>query len=206
MPNYRLVLGGEVTDRRLTAESAPTLAPAKGFWARETDDPPSFDPSTEVRTGPTWDVTPPEGEAEGEVVASYVVSANSLSDVKALKIATINAKRDQILDLGAPYDDRRIKIDDGARADIGGMGATALAVLVTSGAVAWPDSYALGWIALDNTRVELPTPADGLAFGAAVGAYYGNAVQNARTLKDLAIAAASIEEVLEIDESEGWPS
>lgn len=200
------------TGRDVVAESAPTLAIEKGFWGRKIDDPPSFDPALKTCTFSGWAFVEPVGEEEGTMTADYAVAFKPLADLVTAKVAAINLKRDEVLALGAPAGGRRINVDDGARADIGGMGTTALASIVTGGVVPWPESYAMGWIAIDNQRVPLATPADALAFGAAVGDFYGTAVQNARTLKDAALAAAAAETEAQgrsaldaIDIDSGWP-
>ncbi|WP_158659930.1 hypothetical protein [Niveispirillum cyanobacteriorum] len=119
------------------------------------------------------------------------------------KIASIDARCAQVLARGAPYGDRRIAIHDTGRTDLGGMATTAIAAL--AGALSWPENYALGWIAMDNTRVPLPTPADGLAVADAAARYYAAARQRARDLKDQALAAADAAALNAIDINSGWP-
>lgn len=94
---YRLVLGGVVQSRVVEAETAPALHRNKGFYARETDDPPSFDPATETRSGPVWTITPPVSEGdivtvEGTVEAAYAVSARPANTIKAEKKSALKAK------------------------------------------------------------------------------------------------------------------
>ncbi len=129
----------------------------------------------------------------------------TLVELRPIMIAKITAKKEQALAAGVAYADKRIATDDGSRADITGMAATAMAVLVGLPGVTWPASYALGWIAMDNTRIALPEPADGIALAAAVGMTYSVIVQNARTLKDKALAAASAAALSGIDIGAGWP-
>ena len=132
----------------------------------------------------------------------------SLEPLKAAKRAAINAKRDAVLAEGAPYGGKRIEIDERGRTDLGGMATTANTVLLTAGSpspVAWPADYALGWIAKDNSRVPLPTPAAGLALAFACGTFYAAAIQHARTLKDAAQAAEDQAELDLIDLEAGWP-
>jgi hypothetical protein len=139
--------------------------------------------------------------------AEAVLPAPTLAEARAAKVAAINAQRDLVLAAGAPYGSARIAVHDGARADLSGMAAYATTVLITAATpapIAWPDSYALGWIATDNSRVPLPTAADGLALAAAVGAWYGAVVQHARTLKDQALAAADLAALDAIDVTAGW--
>jgi len=131
----------------------------------------------------------------------------TFEDRRADKIAAIEARKSAVLAQGAPFAGKRIAVDPGSRSDLGGMGATALAVLVTSGSVPWPESYAEGWIAEDNTRVPLETPAAGLALGAAVGDWYAQVVQLARDLKNAALAAGDDAALEAIDvEGAGWPA
>ncbi|MBN9525461.1 MAG: DUF4376 domain-containing protein [Alphaproteobacteria bacterium] len=140
--------------------------------------------------------------------AEAVLPPPSLDEARAAKVAAIDAWRDAVLAAGAPYGAARIAVHDGARADLSGMAAYATTVMITAATaapVAWPASYALGWIAADNSRVPLPTAADGLALAAAVGAWYGAVVQHARDRKDAALAAADFAALDAIDEAAGWP-
>ena len=86
-----------------------------------------------------------------------------------------------------------------SRTDQGGMAT--MAGLVVMGLLPWPDSYAQGWIALDNTRLPLPTPQDGIALAAVVGVTYSALAQHARTLKDAALAG----DPAVVDELAGCP-
>ncbi|MBN9525791.1 MAG: hypothetical protein J0H82_06300 [Alphaproteobacteria bacterium] len=137
-----------------------------------------------------------------------LLPAPTLAEARAAKVEAINAQRDLVLAAGAPYGPARIAVHDGARADLSGMAAYATTVLITAATpapIAWPDSYALGWIAVDNNRVPLPTAADGLALAAAVGAWYGAVVQHARNLKDEALAAPDVAALDAVDPAAGWP-
>jgi hypothetical protein len=129
-------------------------------------------------------------------------------EVRRKRVAmAIDAKAQALLDRGAPAsagspaDLRFIQVGDGSRADLTGMAATAGDAI--AGLVPWPDSYAQGWIAADNSRIALPTPADGLALAAGVGAWYATVVQNRRSLKDMALAS---DEPEAIDTTQGWPA
>ncbi len=140
--------------------------------------------------------------------AEAVLPPPGLDEMRAAKISAVDARRDAVLAAGAPYGAARIAVHDGARADLSGMAAYATTVLITAATpapIAWPASYALGWISLDNSRVPLPTAADGLALAAAVGAWYGAVVQHARSVKDAALAAADLVALGAIDEGVGWP-
>lgn len=83
------------------------------------------------------------------------------------------------------------------------MAATATAA--SAGAVLWPQSYARGWIAIENIRIPLDTPAAGLTLAASAGAYYAAIVQHRRDLKDAALAAKDAAGLDAIDETAGWP-
>ena len=131
----------------------------------------------------------------------------SLADLKAAKRDAANRLRDQHLAAGAlhPSSGLHIALGDGSRADIGGMATTAVAVIAT-GAVPWPEAYALGWISIENTRIPLATPADGIALAALVGQVYSAIVQHGRNLKDAIEAAADETELAAIDVNAGWPT
>jgi hypothetical protein len=86
------------------------------------------------------------------------------------------------------------------------MGAVATtAIAASSGAVPWPEGYARGFITIENVRIPMPTPPDGLGLAAVVGDYYAELRQHARDLKDLAEAAETIADLDAIDETAGWP-
>lgn len=149
---------------------------------------PTPGPGEVVEQGPDgWVV---RAKTEAELAADDDAARRSLA-------AQVNAERDRRLAEGAPYAGRLIDVGDKGRADLSGMAVTAVAA--NAGALPWPESYALGWITSDNTRLPLPTPADGLALAAAVGDWYARTVQHARTLKDAALAGEAV------DITAGWP-
>lgn len=122
--------------------------------------------------------------------------APTLEDLRAAKIEEINEVFNACIAAGAPVaDDLHVALDDGSRTDLTALASTATAVMISNGAIAWPDSYARGWITVENIRVPLPTASDGLAFAAAVGGYYSAIVQQWRDLKDAALAATSAAEL-----------
>lgn len=180
----------------------PPLAPAKGLrWLPVVDEPPPAPPLGHVVERDGW--------AVGETTASPRWVTRALTDDeraaalaarRADKIADINAERDRRMGLGVAHAGKRFSIDDSTRTNLGGMATTA--VLVQLGFLSWPDEYARGWIALDNTRLLLPTPQDGVALAAAAGNAYAGLVQHARDLKDAALVAADLDH---IDAAEGWP-
>lgn len=168
----------------------------------------------EPRPDPTKNVSlAPRSEWVVDPVAltytrTYKVTAKSANQIEAeiggarvAKVRAIDAERDRRLALGALHAGKRFSTSDASRTDLGGMATTA--GLVLSGALpAWPDSYAQGWIAIDNTRLPLPTPADGIALAAAVALSYSATVQHARDLKDAALTATN---PAAVDELAGWP-
>jgi len=134
-----------------------------------------------------------------------VEPAATLDELRIAKIAEITAAADALLSAGAPVDSvLHIALDDGSRADLTAMAATATAA--SAGVVAWPESYARGWIAIENVRIPLATPAAGLALAASVGNYYAVLIQHRRDLKDAALAAEDAAALDAIDIAGGWPA
>lgn len=166
---------------------------------------PLFDASTHRATGEFVQV----GEGEAAYLEEVVVAktpaeldadrAARLDDARANKVLAIDAERDRRLGLGALHEGKRFSMSDTSRTDLGGMATTA--ALVLAGALPWPESYAQGWISLDNSRLPLPTPAEGIVLAAKVGVTYSAVVQHARTLKDAALAG----DPAAVDEAGGWP-
>ncbi len=134
------------------------------------------------------------------VVVSYEAVEIPLADRRQAAVRAINTERDRRLSLGAPYAGKLIDVSDRGRADLGGM--VSAAVLAAAGTIPWAASYADGWITMDNTRLALPTPGDGVELAATVGEWYGRIVQYARSLKDAALASDAPESVLKSME---WP-
>lgn len=128
----------------------------------------------------------------------------SLDDLRAVTVAAISAAANALLAAGAPVTDGlHVALDDGSRADLTAMAATATAA--STGAIPWPDSYARGWISVENVRIPLATAAAGLMLAASAGNYYAALVQNRRDLKDAALAAENAAALEAIDVSAGWP-
>jgi len=115
------------------------------------------------------------------------------------KVTAIQAERDRRLRAGALHQGKRFAMDGDSRTDQGGMATTA--ALVQLGALPWPESYAQGWISLDNTRLPLPTPQDGIALAATVAVTYSALIQHARDLKDAALAG----DPASVNHTAGWP-
>ena len=128
----------------------------------------------------------------------------SLDDLRTAKVAAITAAADARLTAGAPVSGGlHVALDDGSRADLTAMATTATAA--ASGAVPWPESYSRGWITIENVRIPLDTPSDGLALAASVGDFYAAVIQNRRDLKDAALAATTADALAAIDIDAGWP-
>ncbi len=140
------------------AQGAPALDEEAGIWRQ------------------TWIERPMSPE---ELAAEFDAARRTV-------IADISADRDALLRLGAPYGGKRVQVDERARADLAGLALAA--VLAQTDPAAWSDGYSTGWITMDNTRIPLPTPAEGSALAAAVGAWYAAVIQAARNAKDAALA------------------
>lgn len=131
--------------------------------------------------------------------------APSLDDLRVAKLAKISATADALLSAGAPVEGGlHVALDDGSRADLTAMAATATAA--SAGTVAWPESYSRGWITIENVRIPLATPAAGLTLAASVGDWYAAIVQHRRDLKDAALLAEDAAALDAIDIEHGWPT
>ena len=140
-----------------------------------------------------------------EMGLSQSLPAPTLDDLRATKLAAITSAANALLAAGAPATGGlHVALDDGSRSDLTAMAATASAA--ASGAASWPESYARGWIAVENVRIPLPTPAAGLTLAASVGDWYAAVVQHRRDLKDAALAAEDTAALDAIDHSAGWPA
>lgn len=166
--------------------------------------------------GEPWQQAEPDGveEVEGLWFTKYRLEPENeptdwLDRLKAGRIEAVRSIVDARLAAGAaiPAGETtlHVALDDGSRADMGAMATTALAVQVTSGAVPWPESYQTGWITIENIRIPLPGPADGLALAAAVGVVYATIRQHGRDLKDAILAAENGAALAAIDIEDGWP-
>lgn len=127
---------------------------------------------------------------------------------RAERLAAVQATVAALLAAGAPVDHGgqilHVALDDGSRADMTAMAATALAAKAE--ALPWPASYALGWITAENIRIPLATPDDGLLLAGLVGDRYARIRQTGRTLKDAIIAAEDLSTIAAIDIESGWPT
>lgn len=119
------------------------------------------------------------------------------------KVAAIDQTKAARFAAGAPFGAQRIAVDDRSRTDMVSMAVAA--DLAARGVVPWSQGYTDGWICIDNTRLPLPAPADGLALAAHVGDWYARTIQRARDLKDAALAAATVGDLDAIDLPAEWP-
>ena len=158
----------------------------------------------EPPNGATEVASPPSHAAMIWNGSKWTVPTLSFDDLRTAKLAAISATADALLAAGAPVSGGlHIALDDGSRADLTAMAATATAA--SAGAVTWPDSYSRGWIAVENVRIPLATPASGLMLAASVGDWYAAIVQHRRDLKDAALSAEDAAALDDIDETAGWP-
>lgn len=128
------------------------------------------------------------GDTFDPVTGEFRPTVASVSSRREARLEDVRVMKQKLLDAGAPFSGKRIEMDDATRANLSGMAVTAL--LVSSGAIPeWPASYAQGWITLDNSRLSLPTPQDGIALAANVAGWYSGLVQYSRDAKDAVLTA-----------------
>ena len=140
-----------------------------------------------------------------EVSGLDALRGDELRQLRAAKLAAISAAAEALLSAGAPVaGGLHVAFDDRSSADLTAMASTATAA--STGTVLWPESYSRGWIAVENVRIPLATPADGLALAASVGDWYAAVVQHRRDLKDAALAAGDVAALDAIDVTAGWPA
>lgn len=160
----------------------------------------------------TWRIDFADEATEGQrlAAASVLIAWGPLGFARQEKIEAIDAERDRLLKAGKLYGGLHVALldkhgTDGPRADLGGMGTTAIGILVGVPGLVWPASFQLGWISVENTRIPLADPAAGLALAAAAGDYFAAVVQRARDKKDACLAAddqAALDAVSVLDD---WP-
>ena len=159
----------------------------------------------EPPNGATEVASPPSHAAMIWNGSMWTVPTLSFDDLRTAKLAAISATADALLSAGALVDGGlHVALDDGSRADLTAMAATATAA--SAGAVTWPESYSRGWITIENVRIPLATPAAGLTLAASVGDWYAAVVQHRRDLKDAALAAGDSAALDAIDHFAGWPA
>lgn len=175
--------------------------PSTGYWQTTSDVSPEILSSYPAGT---TEVPIKPGSEYGWNGADWVVLPAVFDDLRAAKLSAISATADALLAAGAPVGSGlHVALDDGSRADLTAMSATATAA--SAGAVTWPESYSRGWITVENVRIPLATPAAGLTLAASVGDWYASIVQHRRDLKDAALAAEDAAALDAIDVTTGWP-
>ncbi|MCY1668310.1 DUF4376 domain-containing protein [Rhizobium sp. SL86] len=138
---------------------------------------------------------------DGELVA--VPRGVSFADQQADKLRLIDAKANDLLNGGYATGGLHVSLTDASRADLTAMATTA--GFAVSGVVPWPESYQLGWISIENVRIPLPTPEEGILLAAAIGDFYARIKQHARSLKDAVTLAEDADGLVAIDIESGWP-
>ena len=143
-----------------------------------------------------------------QVPRAEIYPTPSLEVRKASMLAEVKNHVDALLAVGSPVvfgeTMLHVALDAGARADLTAMAATAMGA--ANGALPWPESYQRGWITVENIRIPLPTPPDGLMLAAGVGDRYAQIVQRGRDLKDAVIAAGEDDALDAISIEDGWPT
>lgn len=172
------------------------------YWEATSEVPPKV-----LASYPEGTVLYPLSPGEGytpDGIGGWVAEVPTITELRSAKLDAITTKASSLLAAGAPVSNGlHIALDDGSRADLTAMAATATAA--ASGAVSWPESYSRGWIAIENVRIPLATPAAGLTLAASAGNYYAAIVQHRRDLKDAALAAEDAAALDAVDASAGWP-
>lgn len=176
---------------------------------------------TTVRDGDQWvdhpgapegaievDQPPTDGRQKWDSDAQAWVMPLALR--AAGKIAAIDAERDRLLQAGKLYAGLHVALldkhgTDGPRADLSGMATHAIGVLLGLPGLSWPEDYQTGWIAVENERIPMPTPAEGLALAQAAGTYFAAVVQCARDKKDACLAAEDEAALDAVSIEDGWP-
>ena len=143
-----------------------------------------------------------------QVPRSEIFPEPTLDARKASLTATVNVHVATLLAAGAPVaageTTLHIALDDGSRADLTAMVSTAGFALQSL--IPLPESYQQGWITMENIRIPLAEPTDGILMAAGVGERYAQIRQQGRTLKDAIEAAEDAAALDAIDIESGWPA
>lgn len=139
-------------------------------------------------------------DGESEII---VLDDRTLEDAQADERAGVDRYLDGLVQVGRIIGGVTYQIDDASRNNIAGVAVMAALVVQSVPGIAWP-AGGYPWIAEDNSQ-QLFTPAAFLQFGQNIAAYYTALVLRARSLKDAINAAGSVEDVMAIDITEGWP-
>lgn len=162
--------------------------------------------------GEQWKGTGPIGIAAqqnlpagvGIVIVSETEYAGLLANVPlaTLQLAlwnNVKARRDKIIDAGAPTPSGVVDSNDLSRTNITGATLGALIAQVNS------QPFTMDWTLRDNSVVTL-NAAQMLAMGMAVLSYVGTAHGRARALRTEIEGVADVPTLLQIDYTAGWPS
>jgi hypothetical protein len=175
-----------------------------GFWLEGINDSHQPEGCTEITEAQWQELLQGDKMWDGSGVVNYAPPPPTLEEAKTAKVAAVAAAMEARLADGAlSVGGKHIALDVETRTDLGAMATTA--ALAAGGSIPWPASYQTGWITMENTRIALPTPADGIALASAVGNIYAQIRQYARDLKDDALAATTEAELEAVDETAGWP-
>lgn len=195
----RTDLAGQLADQFITDADLISW----GLLPFEDADAPSFDPRTErlvsgiSRDGDTakrtWTVESLTTEEQADRFEFEV--SEKVRAVDAILAETLSVG----YETGAGL---HVAVGDGDRANMVAMATAAIAAM--SGAVSWAPSYQAGWISIENIRIPLATPQDGLGLAAAVSEWYATQRQHARDLKDAILAAEDWSELDAVDIEDGW--
>jgi hypothetical protein len=130
------------------------------------------------------------------------ITAAAFVDAKNAVAQACDGQFKARLSAGYTFGGVRYQIDDASRANM--TGAAVIASLALSGSGAWPEG-GYPWIAADNSIHLFAAPADFIAFGQAVAAYYAALVLNARGLKNSISSLTDTAACAAFDVTQGWP-
>lgn len=129
-------------------------------------------------------------------------AAPPLEQRRAVKVAAARALFEAKVTAGWPFEGLHVEINDGSRANLGGLALTAF--LASQEVATWPADYGRGWVSIEGTRIPL-TPETAIPFAASAGAYYSALVQHEQDLEDALQAAESDAALAAVELTAGWP-
>lgn len=127
----------------------------------------------------------------------------TFEDRRAVKVSEARAQFEGKVATGWPFEGLHVEINDGARANLGGLALTAF--LASQQVTPWPADYGRGWVSIEGVRIPL-TPQTAIPFAASAGAYYSALVQHEQDLEDALLAAESDAALAAVDLTDGWPT
>ena len=151
--------------------------------------------------GTTSAQTPPAGYGIISVPASVYDGGLASAPVAVLRTSVwdqVKARRDALIDAGAPTTFGTMDADLVSRVNISGAATAALAATVLS------QPFSVDWTTTANTAVTL-TAAQMIQMGMEVMAYVSGCHDRARTLRLGIEAATDAATLLTIDYTAGWP-